>query len=161
MKYEPRRAWPSIEHLVELGFDWSDTNPIIYNDRCATCGGERTGRRTVYCSEICANLLGWRIYGNSNWIRRAVAKRRGAVCASCGEKLASVVKEGGPEYPNYDQMDIDHIRPLSEGGTDHADNLQVLCKPCHRQKSAVDARRRSKRLHKEFPVSTPVLGGLE
>ena len=28
-------------------------------------------------------------------------------------------------------FDIDHILPLAEGGTNHSDNLQVLCKPCH------------------------------
>jgi 5-methylcytosine-specific restriction enzyme A len=28
-------------------------------------------------------------------------------------------------------MVVDHILPLSEGGTDEEDNLQSLCKPCH------------------------------
>ena len=29
------------------------------------------------------------------------------------------------------KFDIDHITPLSSGGTNNEDNLQILCKPCH------------------------------
>ena len=31
-------------------------------------------------------------------------------------------------------MDVDHIMPRSRGGTDHADNLQLLCSGCNRSK---------------------------
>ncbi len=31
-------------------------------------------------------------------------------------------------------MDVDHILPRSKGGTDHADNLQMLCSGCNRSK---------------------------
>lgn len=31
-------------------------------------------------------------------------------------------------------FDIDHIRPLANGGTNDLNNLQVLCKTCHREK---------------------------
>lgn len=160
MRYEPRRAWPSIEHLDELGFHYSDSNPAIYGNGCAACCGPLPKRRRAYCSDECASALQGRIYFNSNWIRRAVVNRRGAACAICGEKLSSPVKPSGPDYPLYDLIDIDHIVPLVEGGTDHADNLQVLCKPCHKTKSAADARRRSKCLHMELPVATPPLEGL-
>nr|WP_281257865.1 HNH endonuclease signature motif containing protein [Streptomyces uncialis] len=36
------------------------------------------------------------------------------------------------------QVDIDHIRPLALGGEDVASNVQVLCKSCHKTKTAVD-----------------------
>jgi len=29
------------------------------------------------------------------------------------------------------RWDIDHVIPLALGGRDHADNMQVLCAPCH------------------------------
>lgn len=32
-------------------------------------------------------------------------------------------------------MDVDHILPKSRGGTDHEDNLQLLCSGCNRSKS--------------------------
>jgi len=165
-----RRVYDTFRHEIdgamrdqdfqELGFQWIDTNPIIYGDGCATCGGERTGRRTVYCSDDCRDRLAGRLYDGVHWIRRAVVKLRGAVCAHCGEILASPVKPGGPDYPNYELIDIDHVVALVDGGTDHLDNLQVLCKACHREKSAIDARLRSGRLHKDFPVATPTLEGL-
>ena len=31
--------------------------------------------------------------------------------------------------------EIDHVTPLGAGGLDDLDNLQSLCKPCHREKS--------------------------
>ena len=31
-------------------------------------------------------------------------------------------------------MEVDHILPRSRGGTDHPDNLQVLCSGCNRSK---------------------------
>ena len=31
-------------------------------------------------------------------------------------------------------MDVDHVLPRSKGGTDHADNLQLLCSGCNRSK---------------------------
>ncbi len=33
-------------------------------------------------------------------------------------------------------MDVDHILPRSKGGTDHADNLQLLCSGCNRSKGS-------------------------
>jgi hypothetical protein len=33
-----------------------------------------------------------------------------------------------------DRLHVDHIIPLSEGGVDRLDNLQLLCIPCHKKK---------------------------
>jgi len=33
---------------------------------------------------------------------------------------------------------VDHIRPLSEGGSDERSNKQALCDPCHDAKSAAE-----------------------
>jgi len=35
-------------------------------------------------------------------------------------------------------FDIDHIIPLAEGGTNDEINLQVLCKPCHFEKTQIE-----------------------
>lgn len=45
-------------------------------------------------------------------------------CASCGT------------HDDVANMDADHIVPLSHGGDDHPTNMQALCRPCHKAKTA-------------------------
>ncbi|WP_327736186.1 HNH endonuclease [Streptomyces nojiriensis] len=37
-----------------------------------------------------------------------------------------------------DEVDVDHVRPLSLGGEDADGNVQVLCHGCHRFKTATE-----------------------
>ena len=39
-------------------------------------------------------------------------------------------------------LNVDHIVPLIDGGTDVLDNLQILCVDCHRLKTTAEARAR-------------------
>jgi len=50
---------------------------------------------------------------------KAVRERYGAVCLRC--------KQAAP-------LTVDHVIPLSKGGTNDADNLQPLCLPCNVKK---------------------------
>lgn len=59
-------------------------------------------------------------------MRRAVRKSMGADCASCLRFF----------LPS--QLDIDHIKPLALGGEDVEENVQPLCKSCHKTKTAMD-----------------------
>lgn len=54
-------------------------------------------------------------------IRDAVFQRDGRVCAKCGRT----------ESPT-----IDHIKPVSRGGSDDLSNLRVLCRSCNCRKHA-------------------------
>ena len=67
---------------------------------------------------------------------RARALHRGRHrCARCG-----VVDKTGKS------LEVDHVLPLERGG-DHSDaNLQVLCKPCHAEKTSLEAVERRKNL---------------
>lgn len=40
--------------------------------------------------------------------------------------------------------DVDHIVNKANGGTDDMDNLQSLCSPCHKEKTATEGRGESK-----------------
>ena len=51
-------------------------------------------------------------------------KRKG-ICTACAQKI-----EAGKAW------DIDHILPLALGGTNEPDNLQILCRSCHKTKTA-------------------------
>jgi 5-methylcytosine-specific restriction protein A len=37
-------------------------------------------------------------------------------------------------------QEVDHVTPLAQGGTDRADNLRAVCKPCHAAKTALEGR---------------------
>lgn len=58
----------------------------------------------------------------SRWqkIRGNILARDGYACALCG---------------STDRLEIDHIKPLAEGGTHEDSNLRVLCLSCNRRKS--------------------------
>lgn len=46
----------------------------------------------------------------------------------------------GRRCGSRDRISVDHITPVSQGGTHHLDNLRVLCKPHHLQKTAQEGR---------------------
>jgi len=52
-------------------------------------------------------------------IRGLLIQALGARCAECGSR---------------DGLEIDHVIPLSRGGTDTIDNITLLCRECHREK---------------------------
>lgn len=67
-------------------------------------------------------------YG-ADWQRarvRALQRDRG-LCVAC--------LQAGRVTP---AREVDHIVPLVKGGTHAVDNLQALCIPCHRDKTAAD-----------------------
>jgi 5-methylcytosine-specific restriction protein A len=35
-------------------------------------------------------------------------------------------------------LDVDHIRPIAHGGEDVDENVQALCRPCHKLKTRTD-----------------------
>lgn len=68
---------------------------------------------------------GVRLPGKKGWWYR---------CAHCGRWCG---RPGGERanIPDDMKMEVDHIRPWSQGGQDALWNLQPLCKPCNRSKS--------------------------
>jgi hypothetical protein len=56
--------------------------------------------------------------------KRQILKLHNFKCKLCDITIGGKVK-----------FDIDHIRPLSNGGSNELDNIQPLCKPCHKDKT--------------------------
>ena len=59
-------------------------------------------------------------------MRKAVSRAGEARCTKCGLMvLASAT-------------DVDHVIPLARGGQDVDENIQALCRPCHKLKTRSD-----------------------
>lgn len=53
-------------------------------------------------------------------------------CASCGAVVP------------FEAFELDHIRPLSDGGTTGDENTNVMCTPCHALKTAQEVTQRAR-----------------
>lgn len=87
-------------------------------------------------------------------LRRLVRKRDRGVCAACGLDTHALRREvrGKGRTAKLRELgfkrrgslwELDHIVPLIEGGGHELANLQTLCVPCHRAKSAQETRARA------------------
>ncbi len=90
-------------------------------------------------------------------LRRRVQRRDGGVCANCRvdtNALRRSLKGRGSWArmralgfaPRRSLWELDHVVPLIDGGTHALSNLQTLCVPCHRAKSAREQRERAGQL---------------
>lgn len=83
------------------------------------------------------------MYAGVRWEKRHIIVRDGCACRDCGEIFEKSIREGGPVYPLPGCVELDHIIRVIDGGTDHPDNLQLLCPACHRIKTRREARSRA------------------
>lgn len=68
-------------------------------------------------------------------LRKRILSRDNHTCQKCGVHRSDNVR-----------LEVDHITPVAEGGTDAEENLQVLCSRCHRRKTRSEIQRGLKRL---------------
>jgi len=72
--------------------------------------------------------------GISPQIRNQILERNGYTCQLCGAGPC----DRDPFNPNRKvRLNIDHITPKSQGGTDDPDNLRVLCSACNLGRSNI------------------------
>ncbi|MFF0144615.1 HNH endonuclease [Amycolatopsis sulphurea] len=67
-------------------------------------------------------------------VRRAINRAGRARCRGCGHTFPAQATQ------------VDHIRPLRDGGRDEPGNLQVLCIGCHQVKTEYENKQRIFRL---------------
>lgn len=54
-------------------------------------------------------------------VKYSLIDKRGCRCEKCGKRGI--------------RLELDHIIPIKEGGTNEEENLQLLCRPCHLKKT--------------------------
>ncbi len=84
--------------------------------------GEKYCKEHMYKKKGGGGNLDKGLYYSARWKRlRIMILRRDPICKDCSSQASTTV---------------DHIIPVSQGGTDDMDNLQGLCEKCHNRKSA-------------------------
>jgi 5-methylcytosine-specific restriction endonuclease McrA len=110
--------------------------------RCVECGRELASHRTPYCSRKCQ----WKFHGHYFWdsARSYVMLRDRYTCRLCGIRRRAR------------ELDVDHILEIARGGAAlEYSNLQTVCRPCHRTKTAAfQESRRS-------PIVHPASGSID
>jgi len=67
-------------------------------------------------------------------LRNEILERNGFTCQQCGAGPG----DADPFNPHRKvRLHVDHILPISQGGTDDKDNLRVLCSACNQGRSNV------------------------
>lgn len=73
-------------------------------------------------------------------VRAYVFVRDDFTCQECGKKCSAQVKDYNGRWTcsadDNTLLTLDHIVPFVKGGTNHPDNLRVLCDPCNIRKGA-------------------------
>ncbi|MDE2750760.1 MAG: DNA methyltransferase [Chloroflexota bacterium] len=85
--------------------------------------GKRRGRRRTSAPSY-----------DRNEMRVRLAIRDGHYCQGCGMLPPTMP---GSLSPELDYLDIDHIVPRADAGSDHEKNLCLLCPPCNRRKANI------------------------
>lgn len=122
------------------------------NRCCRWCFSPVTPPRRTWCSKDCVDDANTR----RNWkVIVDEIRKRDQVCQICGGtsyRGGSTYREqkGYEDIPYRDRplstmlseyFEVDHIIAVHEGGTDHPDNLRLLCRGCHKEVTAEQKRR--------------------
>lgn len=114
------------------------------------CGQKLEGRRrrwaTDRCERFAVHLL--RILsGDKDSIYKLVEEIQGDKCFICGDTHSDLWKkysrgEKGYEKESSLRLELDHIIPVHKGGgCSWLGNYQIICNPCHKNKTREDLKR--------------------
>ena len=108
--------------------------PTFYApNTCPWCGNTVTNKRRKYCCDTCAKKYQdktvWQRGRDAYSLR--ILYRDNFTCQECGEFHAYVNEHGMTISIDDGELEVHHIKPVSDGGDDHPDNLRTLCHKCH------------------------------
>lgn len=131
-------------------------NVIAHKHVCPECGTvfRSPYSNKVYCSEQCGHRAMWkrkaRKNGSSNsHVARAkrygvkydrsvtlkkLLERDGMICYICGKRCTKDDTRWGSFGPDYPT--VDHVIPMSKGGTHTWDNVRIACAECNEAKGS-------------------------
>lgn len=105
--------------------DVIDTRALANEVDALMMDDDVTRKRGIYPYVLTRNPRHLNIRAFSDNQKREAYERQKGVCVRCGKQF------------EISQMEADHITPWRLGGKTHADNCQMLCKQCNREKSGV------------------------
>jgi 5-methylcytosine-specific restriction endonuclease McrA len=138
------------------------TKTWIKEDKCGGCGLSRSEwkkkRTTRCCSKECTKKMNDNyVYYGWTWMRPKIFERDNYTCRLCGFKAEDIIEDryysdnqspsNKIKYPllvksRNSQLDADHIMPISIGGDEwDMNNIQTLCKQCHKAKTKNDIKK--------------------
>ncbi len=103
--------------------EWRERNLEKHRDLCRSWARENPGEMRAIVARRRARVLG----ADGSYRREDIDRLRteqGGLCVAC---------RGDLEQLGYN---VDHIHPLSRGGSNNPDNLQLLCPTCNRSKGS-------------------------
>lgn len=115
-----RRAKASRERNVERISAYNKANSERNKERCRRWRAANPDAGSRAASIRRARKYGAPIYENIN--RNEIIERDASTCYLCSQVLSA------------DEIQLEHVVPLSRGGAHSADNLRVSCDPCNRRK---------------------------
>lgn len=103
-------------------------SPLLNKRRKSCCCEECTRKFLIATSSIMyANT------GSAGGYRNHILRRDDYTCQKCGEFHRKINENGIPLPTTDGELDVHHIIPVSEGGTDAPDNLITWCRKCHKE----------------------------
>lgn len=99
------------------------------NKRRKSCCSEECNRKFLNrtCAVMYANT------GSAGGYRNHIFRRDNYTCQRCGTFHAYINENGIPLPTTDGKLDLHHIKPVSQGGSDAPDNLVTWCRDCHRE----------------------------
>ena len=110
-----KRQWIGIEI-------WSGAKDLLQNRLNEELNGKIPDIKFLPASSQRAKSTN--THSSKKLLKEELLKSQGNECKGCGHTL-----------PHPDHLEIDHIRPASDGGSDELENRILLCHPCNQYKS--------------------------